>query len=107
MTWQHSATADEPLLTVRLYAFLASQPTTTEELRDQFARLAASRLADQEGTAQRNWTVRRRGDDRAVGMLQAAFSDQDAPLRLPGRWGVPSRSRALPPSPHRTSPGSS
>ena len=70
MTWQHPA-ADEPLLTVRLelvpaiadhaeeltevfgderlYAFLASQPTTTEELRDQFARLAADRLADKKG----------------------------------------------------------
>jgi hypothetical protein len=96
VTWQHPA-ADEPLLTVRLelvpaiadhaeeltevfgderlYAFLASQPTTTEELRDQFARLAADRLADKKGTAQRNWTVRRRGDGPAVGMLQAAFSE--------------------------------
>ena len=110
MTWQHPATADEPLLTVRLelvpviaehaeelnevfgderlYAFLASQPTTTEELRDQFARLAADRLADKEGTAQRNWTVRRRGDGRAVGMLQAAFSDEGRTVEMAWAVGV-------------------
>ena len=91
MIWQHPGPADERLLTrrlelvpvvaddaeeltevfgdERLYGFLASLATTTEELRAQFDRLAADRLADQEGTAQRNWTVRRRGDGRAVGML--------------------------------------
>jgi protein-L-isoaspartate(D-aspartate) O-methyltransferase len=79
--WQHPGPADERLLTRRLelvpvvaddaeelievfgdervYVFLGSRPTTTEELRVQFARLAADRLADTEGTAQRNWTVRR------------------------------------------------
>jgi hypothetical protein len=51
----------------RLYVFLGSHPTTTEELRDQFARLAAVRLADQEGTAQRTvW----------------------GPTRAPHRWQV-------------------
>jgi hypothetical protein len=79
--WQHPGPADERLLTrrlelvpvvaddaeelievfgdERLYVFLGSRPTTTEELRVQFARLAADRLADTEGTVQRNWTVRR------------------------------------------------
>jgi RimJ/RimL family protein N-acetyltransferase len=111
VTWQHPATADEPLLTLRLelvpviaddaeeltevfdderlYVFLGSHPTTTEQLRDQFARLAAARLVDQEGTAQRNWTVRRRGDGRAVGMVQAAFSDQDRSAELAWAVGVP------------------
>jgi hypothetical protein len=44
----------------RLYVFLGGRPTTTEKLRAQFAALATARLADKEGTAQRNWTVRRR-----------------------------------------------
>jgi RimJ/RimL family protein N-acetyltransferase len=108
VTWQHPATADEALLTVRLelvpvvadhaeeltevfgderlYRFLGSHPATTEELRDQFARLAADRLADQEGIAQRNWTVCHRGDGRAVGMVQAAFSDQGRAAEI--AWAV-------------------
>lgn len=73
----------------RLYLFLGSHPTTTEELRAQFARLAAARLADTEGTAQRNWTVRRRSDGRAVGMLQAAFCDQGRAAEIAWAVGVP------------------
>ena len=110
MTWQHPGPADERLLTrrlelvpvvaddaeeltevfgdERLYGFLASRATTTEELRAQFARLADDRLADTEGTAQRNWTVRRRGDGRAVGMLQAAFSDQGRAAEIAWAVGV-------------------
>jgi RimJ/RimL family protein N-acetyltransferase len=73
----------------RLYAFLASRPTTTQQLRDQFARLAVARLADREGTAQRNWTVRRRSDGRAVGMVQAALSEQGRAAEVPWAVGVP------------------
>jgi protein-L-isoaspartate(D-aspartate) O-methyltransferase len=73
----------------RLYAFLASHPTTTEELRAQFARLAAARVVDKAGTAQRNWTVRHRSDGRAVGMLQAAFSDQGHAAEIAWAVGVP------------------
>jgi RimJ/RimL family protein N-acetyltransferase len=73
----------------RLYMFLASHPTTTQELRAQFARLAAGRLADSEGTAQRNWTVRRRSDGRVVGMLQAAFSDRGRAAEIAWVVGVP------------------
>ena len=72
-----------------LYLFLGSHPTTTEELRVQFARLAAARLADTQGTAQRNWTVRRRSDGRAVGMPQAAFSDQGRAAEIAWAVGVP------------------
>jgi protein-L-isoaspartate(D-aspartate) O-methyltransferase len=108
--WQHPGPADERLLTrrlelapvvaddaeqlaevfgdERLYVFLASRPTTTEELRAQFDRLAVDRLVDMEGTAQRNWTVRRRGDGRAVGMLQAAFSDQGRAAEIAWAVGV-------------------
>jgi RimJ/RimL family protein N-acetyltransferase len=107
--WQHPDPADERLLTPRLelvpvgaddaeelnevfgderlYVFLASHPTTTEELRAQFDRLAADRLADTKGNAQRNWTVRRR-DGRAVGMLQAAFSDQGRAAEVAWAVGV-------------------
>jgi RimJ/RimL family protein N-acetyltransferase len=109
--WQHQARNDERLLTPRLelvpvvaddaeeltdvfgdqrlYAFLASHPTTTEELRAQFARLAAARVVDKAGTAQRNWTVRHRSDGRAVGMLQAAFSDQGHAAEIAWAVGVP------------------
>ena len=73
----------------RLYAFLASHPTTTEELRAQFGRLAAARVVDKAGTAQRNWTVRRRSDGRAVGMLQAAFSNQGRAAEIAWAVGVP------------------
>jgi protein-L-isoaspartate(D-aspartate) O-methyltransferase len=111
VSWQHPARNDERLLTPRLelvpavaddaeeltevfgderlYGFFASQPTTTEELRDQFDRLAADRRADKEGTAQRNWTVRRRRDSRAVGMLQAVFSDQGRAAEIAWAVGVP------------------
>jgi RimJ/RimL family protein N-acetyltransferase len=73
----------------RLYVFLGSRPTTTEELRDQFAGLEAARLADTEGTAQRNWTVRRRSDGRAVGMLQVGFSDHGRAAEIAWAVGVP------------------
>jgi protein-L-isoaspartate(D-aspartate) O-methyltransferase len=114
---QHPGPADERLLTPRLelvpvvaddaeelaevfgderlYGFLASHPTTTEELRAQFARLAAARLADAEGTAQRNWTVRRRGDGWAVGMLQAAFSDQGRAAEIAWAVGVAWQGRGI------------
>ena len=117
MIRQHPGPADERLLTPRLelvpvvaddaeelaevfgderlYGFLASHPTTTEELRAQFARLAAARLADAEGTAQRNWTVRRRGDGWAVGMLQAAFSDQGRAAEIAWAVGVPWQGHGL------------
>jgi RimJ/RimL family protein N-acetyltransferase len=108
--WRHPAPTEERLLTPRLelapvvadhaeeltevfaderlYVFLGSHPITTEELRAQFDRLAAARLADQEGTAQRNWTVRRRADGRAVGMVQAAFSDQGRAAEIAWAVGV-------------------
>src|SRR4029453_18783425 len=98
MSWQHQARNDERLLTPRLelvpvvaddaeeltdvfgdqrlYAFLASHPTTTKDLRAQFARLAAARAVDKAGTAQRNWTGRRRSDSRAGGQVPRAFPDE-------------------------------
>jgi RimJ/RimL family protein N-acetyltransferase len=83
----------------RLYVFLGSRPTTTEELRDQFAGLEAARLADTEGTAQRNWTVRRRSDGRAVGMLQVGFSDHGRAAEIAWAVGCPGRAWASPPRP--------
>jgi RimJ/RimL family protein N-acetyltransferase len=73
----------------RLYVFLGGRPTTAETLRARFAALAADRPANTEGTAQRNWTVRRRSDGRAVGMLQAAFSDQGRAAEIAWAVGVP------------------
>ena len=118
MIWQHQARNDERLLTPRLelvpvvaddaeeltdvfgdqrlYAFLASHPTTTEELRAQFARLAAAL-----------WSTRR-GPRSATGRCAVAATAERwaccrrpspiraAPLRLPGRSVCPGRGRALP-----------
>jgi RimJ/RimL family protein N-acetyltransferase len=44
-----------------------------EALRSTFARLADARTAS--ATAQRNWVVRHRVEDQAIGMLQAGFTD--------------------------------
>ena len=117
MTWQHPMPTDEHLLSPRLelvpviadnaeeltqvfgderlYGFLASRPTTAKELRDQFGRLAAERRADKKGTAQRNWTLRRRSDGRAVGLLQAAFSDQGRAAEIAWAVGVPWQGHGL------------
>jgi protein-L-isoaspartate(D-aspartate) O-methyltransferase len=51
--------------------------------------LAAARVVDKAGTAQRNWTARRRSDSRAVGMLQAAFSDEGRAAEIAWAVGVP------------------
>jgi Acetyltransferase (GNAT) domain len=60
---EHAEELNEVFGDERLYVFFASQPTTTEELRDQFARLA-------------------------VGMLQAAFSDQGRAAEIAWAVGV-------------------
>src|SRR4029450_5599735 len=41
------------------------------------------------GTHGRTWTVRRRSDSRAVGMLQAAFSDEGRAAEIAWAVGVP------------------
>jgi RimJ/RimL family protein N-acetyltransferase len=57
----------------RLYAFTGGEPSTPEGLRSTFARLAGARSAS--STAQINWVVRLQVDAKAVGMLQAIFTD--------------------------------
>ena len=57
----------------RLYTFTGGDPSTLEALRSTFARLADARSAS--ATAQLNWVVRHRADDKAVVMLQAIFTD--------------------------------
>jgi hypothetical protein len=62
----------------RLYVFLASRPTTTDKVRDQFARLAAVRLSDKKGRAKASPPKRR-------GRWSAGFSGAG--------WGVRRRGR--------------
>jgi RimJ/RimL family protein N-acetyltransferase len=65
----------EVFLDERMYRFTGGQPGTLEGLRAAFARIEAQRANIRGGTARRNWTVRRRADGQAVGMLQAVVAD--------------------------------
>jgi hypothetical protein len=69
----------EVFLDQRMYAFTGGRPGTPEGLGASFARLQADQ------TAQRNWTVRRRADRQAVGMLQAVLAEDDRPVPGPRR----------------------
>ncbi len=73
----------------RMYVFTGGRPGTLEELRATLARLETGRANDREGTAQRNWTVRRRADGQAVGMLQAVFADGGRCAEIAWAVGVP------------------
>jgi RimJ/RimL family protein N-acetyltransferase len=56
-----------------LYEFTGGHPPSLTELRSRYARLAAGHSPDR--TQQwRNWIVRRRGDGRAVGTVQATIA---------------------------------
>jgi RimJ/RimL family protein N-acetyltransferase len=73
----------------RMYRFTGGQPGTREDLRAAFARIQAGRANDRGGTAQRNWTVRRRADGQAVGMLQAVLSNGGRSAEIAWAVGVP------------------
>jgi RimJ/RimL family protein N-acetyltransferase len=77
----------------RLYAFTGGDPSTLEALRSTFARLAAARTAS--ATAQLNWVVRHRGDDQAIGMLQAIFADGGHAAEIAWVIGVPWQGQRL------------
>jgi RimJ/RimL family protein N-acetyltransferase len=73
----------------RMYRFTGGQRGTLDELRASFARIQADRADDRDRTAQRNWTVRRRADGQAVGMLQAVLGDEGHSAELAWAVGVP------------------
>jgi RimJ/RimL family protein N-acetyltransferase len=73
----------------RMYRFTGDQPGTLDDLRATFARIQATRANDRDGAAQRNWTVRRRADGQAVGMLQAVLGDGGRSAELAWAVGVP------------------
>ena len=77
----------------RLYEFTGGEPTTLEGLRSTFARLAGARSAS--STAQLNWVVRRRVDAKAVGMLQAIFTDGGHAAEIAWVVGVPWQGQGL------------
>lgn len=73
----------------RMYRFTGGHPDTLEERRATYARIEAGHANDQDATAQRNWTVRRRADGQAVGMLQAVFADGGRSVEIAWAVGVP------------------
>ena len=77
----------------RLYTFTGGEPSTLEALRSTFARLEAARTAS--ATAQRNWVVRHRVDDQAIGMLQASFADGGQVAEIAWAIGVPWQGQGL------------
>ena len=77
----------------RLYTFTGGEPSTLEALRSTFARIAAARSAS--ATAQLNWVVRHRGDDQAIGMLQAILSDGGRAAEIAWVIGVPWQGQGL------------
>jgi RimJ/RimL family protein N-acetyltransferase len=79
----------EVFLDERMYRFTGGQPGTLDDLRTTFARVQADRANDRDGTAQRNWTVRRRADGQAAGMLQAVLGDGGRSAEIAWAVGVP------------------
>jgi RimJ/RimL family protein N-acetyltransferase len=77
----------------RLYAFTGGHPGTVEELRATLGRLARDRADDP--WAQRNWVARRLDDERAVGMLQAAFGAGGRTAEIAWLVGVPWQGQGL------------
>jgi RimJ/RimL family protein N-acetyltransferase len=77
----------------RLYAFTGGNPSTLEELRSTFARIADARSAS--ATAQLNWVVRHRVDGQAIGMVQAIFSDDGHAAEIAWVIGVPWQGQGL------------
>jgi RimJ/RimL family protein N-acetyltransferase len=77
----------------RLYAFTGGGAGTVEELRETLGRLARDRAADP--WAQLSWVVRRLADERAVGMLQAVFSDGGRSAEIAWLVGVPWQGQGL------------
>jgi RimJ/RimL family protein N-acetyltransferase len=73
----------------RMYRFTGGQPGTLDDLRAAFGRIEAQRTNARDGTAQRNWTVRRRADGQAVGMLQAVVADCGRGAEIAWAVGVP------------------
>jgi RimJ/RimL family protein N-acetyltransferase len=73
-----------------MYEFLGGGPPALEEWRAILARVASARDAEEGSmTQQRNWTVRRRTDGTAGGMLQATFADAGQTAEVAWAVGVP------------------
>jgi RimJ/RimL family protein N-acetyltransferase len=66
----------------RLYAFTGGEPSTLEALRSS-------------STAQLNWVVRQRVDAKAIGMLQAIFTDAGHAAEIAWVVGVPWQGQGL------------
>ena len=85
----------ELFLDERMYRFTGGQPGTLDDLRATFARIQTDLANDRDGTAQRNWTVRRRADGQAVGMLQAVLGDGGRSAELAWAVGVSWQGRGI------------
>ena len=70
-----------------LYTFIGGRPPTIDSLRKSYARLARGHSAD--GLQEwRNWIVRQRLDDRAVGTIQATIIDEGRAAAIAWTIGV-------------------
>jgi RimJ/RimL family protein N-acetyltransferase len=77
----------------RLYVFTGGDPSTLAALRSTFAQLADARTAS--ATAQLNWVVRHQVDAKAIGMLQAIFTDGGQAAEIAWVVGVPWQGQGL------------
>jgi len=73
----------------RLHEFIGGHPSTPDELRSRYARLAAGSPDPNEVWC--NWIVRRRPGDQAIGTLQATVTTHDGRSTAQVAWviGVP------------------
>lgn len=73
----------------RLHAFTGGEPATLPSLHERYRRLVGGQSPE---GSQRwlNWVVRRRGDGRAVGTVQATVIQQDHVLTAEVAWVVTS-----------------
>lgn len=75
------------LADMALYTFMGGRPPTADELRRTYARLARGHSAD--GRQEwRNWILRQRLDERAVGTIQATIVDDGQAAAIAWTIGV-------------------
>ena len=76
-----------------LHEFIGGRPDTLEELRRRYAAMVAG--PGRPGEVWRNWVVRRRADDAAVGTVQATLTRHGEGWKAEVAWvvGVPWQGR--------------
>ncbi|WP_380807867.1 GNAT family N-acetyltransferase [Sphaerisporangium aureirubrum] len=78
----------EVLSAPALYTFTGGAPPTPDALRARYAKLAEGWSPDAR-QEWRNWIIRRRADDRAVGTVQATIVEEDRQAEIAWVIGLP------------------